>query len=387
MLKSSLRKPMKITDIEAIVLEQKLNDADSFSFSQHKYSSRVVCIVKITTDEGIIGWGESFGPAIVNKTIIDNVYASLVIGMDPFDTEVIWEKLYNKLRDHGQKGVSIEAISAIDIALWDIKGKALNMPVYKLLGGTFRKRIKAYATGLYYRDDRKIGKLEEEAEKYMKKGFKMLKIKIGFGIDYDKALVKAIRRVIGKDVSLMVDANHAYNSMTAIKVAEAIEKYNIYWFEEPVPPEDIDGYCEVKSKINIPIAGGEAEFTRYGFNRLLTRRAVDIVQPDCCVCGGISEFRKIVTMATIHNIQCYPHVWGSSIALYTGINCAFSLPDFPYSLFPEDVLFEYDQTPHIFRDKLSFEKPRFANGYIEIDNKCGLGFDVDESIIKKYRVV
>lgn len=378
---------MKIKSVETIVLKQDLGSDVKFAFSQAWYNSRTIMILKITTDTGIVGWGESFGPAFVNQVIIDKYYKDYLIGKDPLDIEVIWEHLYNMMRDHCQKGNAIEAISAVDIALWDIKGKFLNQPIYKLLGGSPRKRIKPYATGLY----RNVlptdhAGLIEEALGYKNDGFTAMKIKIGFGIEDDIKAVRAIREAVGDDIMLMVDANHAYNASTALKVCRGIEDCNITWFEEPVPPEDIQGYIEVKSQTCIPISGGEAEFTRFGFNNLLSKRAVDIVQPDCGVTGGISEFRKISVLASIHNIQCYPHVWGSAIALYTGINCAFSLQDFPNKLVQEDMLLEYDRTENIFRECLAKEPLQLVDGYIQPPTKPGLGIEVDEELIAKYRI-
>lgn len=378
---------MKIKDIKTYIVSQQLAGGESFAYSQYWYNTRTIMLLKMETDEGITGWGEAFGPAAVNKAIIDNVYKPIVIGRDPFDSEVIWDELYNKLRDHGQKGITVEAISAIDIALWDIKGKALNLPVYKLLGGAPRSRIMPYATGLYRRDVPDIvNELVKEAVGYAEQGFKAIKLKIGFGIENDLLAIKEIRRAIGDGVLLMVDANHAYNANNAIKLSRKMEEYNIFWFEEPVPPEDIAEYLEVKAKTNIPLAGGEAEFARYGFYNLLHSRAVDIVQPDCCVTGGISEFKKISTLASIHNIQCYPHIWGSAIALYTGIHCAFSLPHFPPSLNPDEVLLELDRTPNIFREKLAGREPEVKDGYIDIPDGVGLGIEIDEELIEKYKI-
>jgi len=378
---------MKIKRVEAFVVSQTFNNGDKFAFSQAWYDKRTIMILKITTDNDIEGWGEAFGPAFINKTIIDDYMADMVIGKDPFDSEVIWEKLYNKFRDHCQKGNAIEAISAIDIALWDIKGKALNLPVYKLLGGTPRASIKPYATGLYRKKiPTDVKDLVQEAQEYVQQGFKAIKIKIGFGIEDDINTVYQIRKALGDDIQLMVDANHAYNASDAIRLSRKIEEYNIGWFEEPVPPEDIEGYIEVKGKTNIPISGGEAEFCRYGFNYLLKNRAVDIVQPDCCVTGGISEFKKIATLASIYNIQCYPHIWGSAIALATGINCAFFLQDFPFKLVSKDMMLEFDRTKNIFREKLSKNPIMIQDGYILPPTKPGLGIEIDENLIRQYRV-
>jgi len=378
---------MKITKLTTYIVKQQLDGETSFAYSQAWYNSRVILLLKVETDEGITGWGEAFGPAAVHKAIIDNVYAPLILGRDPFDGEVIWEELYNKLRDHGQKGLSIEAISPIDIALWDIRGKAAGLPVYKLIGGASRDRIMPYATGLYRQKCADIiRELTKEAAGYAERGFRAIKLKIGFGIEDDLKTVKAVRNAVGPDILLMTDANHAYNAVSAIKLSRKMEEYDIFWFEEPVPPEDLDGYAEVKAKTHIPVAGGEAEFTRYGFHRLLEKRAVDIVQPDCCVTGGISEFKKIVTLASVYNTQCYPHIWGSAIALQTGIHCAFSLPHFPPSLSPAEVLLEYDRTENIFREKLSRNPLVIRDGYVYLPEGAGLGLDIDEELIEKYKI-
>ena len=378
---------MKITEIDTYVLNQNLSQKDAFTYSQNRYNTRTILICRVATDDGIEGWGEAFGPAKIHQATIQEIYKPLVIGNDPFDTEVIWQKLYNTLRDHGQKGLSVEAISAIDIALWDIKAKAAARPLYKLLGGAFRERVIPYATGLYRSESEgERQKLINEVENYLNAGFKAIKVKIGFGLEYDVDIVKTIRDTFGYSYKMMVDPNHAYNASTAIAVGRELEPYAISWLEEPVPPEDIEGYKEVRRALTIPIAGGEAEFTRFGFSRLLSSRAVDIVQPDCCVTGGISEFIKIVSLATIHNIQCLPHIWGSGIALQTGIHLAFALPDFPPALYPAPVMLEMDGSPNIFREKLNKVPVVMEEGFIEKPAGIGLGFVPDWDIIEQYRI-
>jgi D-galactarolactone cycloisomerase len=311
----------------------------------------------------------------------------MIIGRDPLDSSVIWESLYNKFRDHSPRGNAIEAISAIDIALWDIKGKAMGVPIYKLLGGATREKVTPYATGLYRRTiPSNVNELVNEAIEYVKQGFSAIKIKIGFGIEDDVNCVREIRKTVGDKVKLMVDANHAYNASNAILLSRSIEEYDITWFEEPVPPEDISGYIEVKSKTSIPVSGGEAEFCRYGFNTLLGQRAVDIVQPDCCVTGGISEFQKISVLASIYNIQCYPHIWGSSIAVHAGLHCALALPDFPNALIPAPMYLEYDRTPNIFRERLASHPLIITDGLIKAPTGSGLGIDVDEDLIKNHSI-
>ncbi len=377
---------MKIDRINLYIVRQDLG-SEKFSYSQAWYSSRTMLLLEMITEDGIIGWGEAFGNPYINKAILEQVYIPLVLGMDPLDRDVIWRKLYNSLRDHGQKGTVIEAISAIDIALWDIAGKASGLPVYKLMGGAARNEITPYATGFYRTETDDPDYLLKEAEKYLEQGFLGMKIKIGFGIENDVKLVHAIRKLAGDGIALMLDANHAYNASDAIALADRISDCSITWFEEPVPPEDIQGYCEVKSKIHIPVAGGEAEFTRYGFYRLLASRAVDIVQPDCCVTGGLSEFRNIATLANIQNIRCCPHIWGSAIALQAGINAAFYVPDYPDCLTPAPVWLEYDRTPNIFREELNELPLDIKDGRLKLQNRPGLGVIPDRKLIEKYSVL
>lgn len=377
---------MKIKDLKTYIVSQSLGDK-SFCYSQLWYNSRTIMILEIITEDGISGFGEAFGNAFINKAIIDNAYAPKLIGQNIFDSSKIWDELYNLLRDNGQKGSCIEALSAVDNALWDLKGKYTHLPVYQLMGGARRKRIMPYATGLYHSKSDTLEKdLVEEAVSYVDAGFRALKMKIGFGVENDINMVKQVRNAIGKDITLMVDANHAYNALSATKLAREIEQYEIAWFEEPVPPEDIEGYKQVKNATTIPLSGGEAEFTSYGFKRLIDERAVDILQPDCCITGGLTEFLKIIAMAKIQNIQCYPHVWGTGIAVSVGLNAAFAMPDFPESLNPSEVYFELDRTPNIFREQISKNKLHIENGYIALPKFEGLGLEIDRDLIKEYQI-
>src|SRR6195952_1810304 len=231
------------------------------------YKTRGTCLVEIETDDGIVGWGECYGPSAVAKAFIDSQLAPRVVGRDPFDVEVIWEDLYNRIKDYGPKGMSIAAISGIDIALWDIVGKACNKPVHKLIGGAFRTEVDCYATGLYFTDmDRLVDEAVEEAARYVTEGFKAIKMKIGLGsIERDFESVQAVREAIGPGVKLMVDANHCFTVPAAIRLGRKLEELDIEWFEEPISPEDIDGYVEVSRALDMAGGGGGEEFTRRGF--------------------------------------------------------------------------------------------------------------------------
>jgi D-galactarolactone cycloisomerase len=379
---------MKITGIKTYVLQQ-LIDGNSFGWSQRVTNRRQAVICEVSTDEDIQGVGEAFyfgGPAKIAADIITDVYGPLLMDKDPFDTSVIWDCLYNWTRDQGMKGVAVSALSAIDIALWDIKGKALELPVFKLLGGAYRNKARAYATGLYEPQNVPdvTQALVNEALGYKKEGFSGMKLKVGYGIAKDVAYVKAIREAIGEDIYLMVDANHAHNSSEAIELARKIERFDIHWFEEPVPPEDLDGYREVRKKSEILIAGGECEYTRYGFRNLINLRAVDILQPDLCAAGGFTEMMKITAMASAANIPLIPHVWGTNVGLAASLQFFAGLPHFPERRFPAEPFFEYDRSPHPFREEVTLEKFALKEGYLDIPDRPGLGVSLDLKYLEKH---
>jgi D-galactarolactone cycloisomerase len=379
---------MKITGIKTYVLQQSI-DGQAFGWSQRVTNGRQAVICEVATDENIQGAGEAFyfgGPARIAADIITDVYGPLLVDKDPLDTNVIWDCLYNWTRDQGMKGVTISALSAIDIALWDIKGKALGLPVFKLLGGAYRNKARAYATGLYEPQNVPdvTQALVNEALGYKKEGFSGMKLKIGYGIDKDVGYVQAIRKAIGEDIYLMVDANHAYNSSEAIELARKIEAFDIHWFEEPVPPEDLDGYCDIRKKSKILIAGGECEYTRYGFRHLINRRVVDILQPDLCAAGGFTEMMKITAMASAANIPLIPHVWGTNVGLAASLQFYASLPHFPERRFAAEPFFEYDRSPHPFREEVTLEKFVLKDGYLEIPDRPGLGVRLDLEYLQEH---
>lgn len=352
------------------------------------YKTRGTCLVEIETDDGITGWGECYGPSAVAKAFIDTQLAPRIIGRDPFDVEVLWEELYNRIKDYGPTGMSIAAISGIDIALWDIIGKACNKPVHKLIGGAFREEVEAYATGLYFTDMARLTEeAVEEAQGYVRDGFKAVKMKIGLGsIEKDYSRVAAVREAVGPDIRLMVDANHCFSVPVAIRLGRKLEELNIEWFEEPISPEDIEGYVEVTRALDMAVAGGENEFTRYGFREAITRKAMDIVQPDVCAAGGLTECKKIAALASAHGVECVPHAWGSAVGLAATLHFLASLPDQPPSLFSFPPLLEFEQCENPFRDHLATEPIHQVEGRVKIPTGPGLGIEIDRSVLERYRV-
>ena len=378
---------MKITEV--ICHQLAADVAVPFTSSRGwLYAKRQTLILEIVTDDGITGWGECYGPSAIARATIESVFRAQLIGRDPFDVEVIWEHLYNRIKDYGLSGMTISAISGVDIALWDIIGKACGQPIHKLIGGAFRDRVMAYATGLYFKDfDRLTEEAVEEATKFRDAGFRAIKMKIGLGdLNRDAARVAAVRAAIGPDMRLMVDANHCFTVPDAIRLGRKLAESDIYWFEEPISPEDRDGYVEVTRALDMAVAGGENEFTRYGFRDIVSRKAMDIVQPDVCAAGGISECRKIATLAIAHGVECVPHAWGSAIGLAATLHFIAALPDQPPSLFPMPLMLEFEQEENPFRDHLATVPIDHVDGYVAIPTGPGLGIEIDRTVLDLYRV-
>jgi D-galactarolactone cycloisomerase len=376
---------MKITKVRTHVLEAGLSQP--FAYSRAWYDRRTASLVEIETDAGLTGWGECYGPARMTSAVVEAIAPSLT-GEDPLRTDMLWQTIYARLRDHGQKGVVIQGLSGIDIALWDIKGKHFGVPAHRLMGGPLRTEVRAYATGLYRRKSGDpLMYLAEEAAGYVAEGFTAVKLKVGFGIEEDAAVTRAVREAIGPGVALMVDANHAFDAVAAIRLGRLIERYDIGWFEEPVPPEDPAGYREVKSALSIPIAGGECEFTRYGFREQLVSRAVDIVQPDTCAAGGLTECKKIADMSEAFGIRYNPHVWGTGIAIAASLQLLAVLPSHtPTSLAPLEPLLEFDRTEHPIRQAILTQPIEHARGIVRVPDGPGLGIEVDHKALARFAV-
>jgi D-galactarolactone cycloisomerase len=374
---------VKIRDVQVYVLDAAL--AEPFAYSQAWYERRGACLVEIVGEDGNSGWGEAFGPARLTAPIVE-YYKPLLIGEDALATERHWQAIYNRLRDHGQKGLAIEALSAIDIALWDLKGRHLGVSVHRLLGGPLRRRVEAYATGFYRkRGGNPFDYLVEEAHRRVEEGFTGIKLKLGFGLDGDARLCETVRQAIGPDIRIMVDANHAYDALGAIRLGRLIEPLDIAWFEEPVPPEDLAGYRQVKAAIGIPLAGGEAEFTRWGFRPLIGERLVDILQPDAAAAGGISETKKIADMASAFGVRLNPHVWGTAVALAASLQLIAALPHNPPGLHPIEPLLEFDQSEHPIRMAVVTEPIVQRDGWVDIPDRPGLGIEIDRAALARFR--
>ncbi len=377
---------MKIQSIETFLLESPIDEP--FAWSQGSAKKRTALICKITTDDGLVGWGE--GGDSPSQTIIHDYFAPLLLGEDPANINRLWHKMFGSIHNDNQTGgFGGGALSGVDIALWDIAGKSSGKSIAALLGGAVRGKVPVYATGLYYREDEGYATLKEEAVSYVEAGYKGMKTKIGgLSVKDDVERVSSIRNAIGDDLFLMVDANKAYNVSTAIDIGKRLADLDIHWFEEPLVANDVEGYREVKAGQPLTVAGGEVWYNRFEARDFLARRALDIAQPDVRFIGGITEFRNVAAMANAMGIQVNPHVWGSAIMISASISLASTFAPCPYARIPrpyqQELVMEFDQTPNPIRNELASIAFEQSGGFVEVPHGPGLGLEIDESSVKRF---
>lgn len=386
---------MKITRVTSHVLGYDL--PEELGYSQQYYARRTAHLVEVETDEGVTGWGECFGPgpvAMANKGIVEGVIQPMIVGHDPMDRDVLWHKVYNLLRDHGQKGMPLQALSGVDIALWDIAGQIAGLPLHKLIGGAHRDRVRVYGYGMMLKRqsvEDHIARFKDEAAAIRDMGFVATKMKVGLGAREDVRLCQAVRDGVGPDYDFMVDANHCYTTSDAFFVGRALEELGAYWFEEPVAPEDLDGYRELRAGLSVNISGGEAEFNRWGWRSILENRGLDIAQPEVCALGGISEYLRVLALCHAHHTPVINHVWGSAIAVATNIQLLAAMPPLPGGLFPREPWLEFDTTHNTFCDALLQEPLDIQgqvarSGSVAVPNTPGIGVRPDRAVIERFRI-
>lgn len=369
---------------------------EALGYSQQYYARRTSHLVEVATDAGLTGWGECFGAgnvAVANKAIVEQVIQPMVLGEDPLAREVLWHRVYNLLRDHGQKGMSMQALSGVDIALWDLFGKIVDQPIHRLLGGAFRERVQVYGYGMMLKREstaEHCARFRDEAAAIRDAGFVATKMKVGLGVRDDVKLCEAVREGVGDDFDFMVDANHCYTAADALSVGRELDALGAYWFEEPVAPEDLDGYTHLRERLDTHIAGGEAEFSRWGWRELLRRGCLDIAQPEVCALGGISEYQRVLGMAHSQFVPVVNHVWGSAIAVAANLQLLAAMPPLPGGLFPREPWLEFDTTDNRFRDQLlqqplDIQAQVNANkGTVCVPDGPGLGVTPDRDFIAQY---
>ena len=341
-------------------------------------------IVEIFTDDGHVGIGNAALAPPITKQVIDLYLKPLLIGADPWNSEFLWQHMYRKTMAFGRKGIGMAAISAVDIALWDLLGKSAKQPVFRLLGGRTKPRIPVYASRLYSIE---LSELAAEAKRYKKEGYKAMKLRFGWGptdgapgMQKNVALVKTVREAVGDGIDVMADAYMGWTLDYAKRMLPLLEPFNLRWLEEPVIPDEIHGYAELKSYARIPIAGGEHEFTQYGFRDLLEARAVDYIQFDTNRVGGITQARKISALAESYSVPVIPHA--GQMHNYHVVMASLNSPMAEY--FPiVDVEVGNELFWYIFEGE-----PKAKDGFVDLDeNVPGLGLTVNEKDLAKFEVI
>lgn len=389
---------MKITKVECIPMLYKIKEPIYSGVG--KCEQRALLMVRVYTDNGIVGVGEAAtygGPMVVTATVIEKEIGPLVLGEDPLNVERIWHKCYYAAFQHARSGIFICGLSGIDMAVWDIVGKFLGQPLYKLLGG-FRNSIPLYASGGFYKAGKTVADLVREVKGYAELGFQAVKIKVArtdtpfslgvlnptrkecmvtFGEDMER--VRAVKEALGSEVKLMVDANAAWSYPDALAAGKVFDEIGVHFFEEPVRTDDYEGSARLASDLVTRIAGYETEYLAANFVRLISMRAVDIVQPDLSWAGGITECRRIAALADAAYMECATHMFSSGILLAASLHFSCGIPN--------GAMVEYDMGDNVFRSELLREPfVPDAEGSITLSDKPGLGIEINEDVVEKYRV-
>jgi D-galactarolactone cycloisomerase len=390
---------MKITDVRSIPLSYRCDKP--YMSAAGVQMARSALLVEVETDAGLVGIGEAGsagGPLASTQVVVEQELKPLLVGEDPLLIERLWQKMFQRSRQHGRRGIVMHAISGIDIALWDLAGKVAKLPVYRLLGA-YRDTVEAYASGGFYQEGKGVAAVAEEAGLYISQGYRAMKIKVGrnpstqtnlreilpqhelctVSLDEDLARIEAVRKALGRDAKLMIDINCAWSPALAIQMGQAMEPYNLYWIEEPVATDDIRGSAEVARALGTAIAGYETEVGLYGFRELIARRAVDIVQPDIAWAGGFTECRRIAALAHAYNMMVAPHAFSSALTLVAAMHLLASIPN--------GLILEFDQNPNALRQDLLKEPiGTDGRGRIALPERPGLGVELDPAAVEKYRV-
>ncbi len=363
---------MKIDHLETITL--RFEYADGFRYAGGQCTARVTSLVLVHTDSGKIGIGAAYShPGLVHLIVQDQLQP-LLIGDDPTDVEALWQKMYRLTRWYGRKGVAISAIGAIDTACWDLRGKSLDQPVWALLGGR-QPTCPAYASALLWKTPEALA---DEASRLIARGFQRVKMRLGYGTDGDRTAVRAVRKAIGPTCDLMCDGSMRYSLDEAELLAKFLAEQNVFWFEEPFEPEDIDSYVALRPRVSVPLAAGENEFGMQGFRELIRAGALDIVQPDVSRCGGITEAHRVADLAQTAGLRVAPHTWSDAVAVMANAHVVAALP--------HGLTVEVDQTGNPLIEELLVEPLTVRDGQLSLSRAPGLGIELNQLVLQKYRL-
>lgn len=373
---------LKITSVTTFKLLHKLKRPFGVSVSVPLSRTRTALMVKIETDAGLVGWGET-GPISGARGTIDDHLAPILIGQNPLQYRRLWRNLWGANFGNGL------AVGAVEMALNDLRGKALGLPVSDLFGGRLRDRVPVYGSTMNYVEGEEPEDLfPREAAVRVKEGFKALKMRLGrYSVAREAKVARAVREAVGPDIRLMVDGNAAYTLRSAVQMGRVLDELKFDFFEEPLPQSPrYAGYPELRAKLPLPLAGGEAVDSRIAAKDLIDRRAVDIIQPDAALCGGIGEALFISELAALSGVRCIPHCWGGAISIAASVQLLALLPDPHWGLPTDTPLLEFDLSENPWRTEIVKQPFQVVDGEIAVPTKPGLGIDVDEEVIRKYAV-
>lgn len=364
---------MKIHHIDVVNLCYAITDNTRFAYSGGRLTGRLTTLVRVVTDDGATGLGAAYSHPMLVRTIIEHHLAPMLIGEDPCQVETLWRKMYCLTRWYGRKGVAISALGALDTAFWDLLGKAQGKPVYALLGAT-RSAVPAYASALLWSND--LEALGAEAAGYVTQGYGRVKMRLGRSEAYDTHAVHTVRQAVGPSVGVIVDASMRYSLETAVRMASLLKELDVFWYEEPFEPEDIDSYVALRKQIDVPIAAGENEFGVEGFRELLRAGAVDVVQPDACRAGGITACHQVGVMAGEYGASVGTHTWSDAVALTANAHAVAALSN--------GLSVEVDRTGNPFIDELLAEPLNIRDGLLHLSDAPGLGVELNQDTIDRY---
>ena len=365
---------MKIDRIEVVNLRFDYPVEQRFRYAGGICTSRVTSLVLVHTDSGQVGLGSVYSHPGLVKTIIEDQLTPLLRGRDACEVAALWDLMYRLTRWYGRKGAAMSALGGVDTALWDLYGKKLGKPVWQLLGGR-RDRCPAYASALLWNE---VEQLAEEAARHLEHGFRRMKMRLGRSIEYDTLAVETVRRAIGFKNDLMVDASMRYDIENAQRVATVLQANDVFWYEEPFAPEDLESYRALRPTINVPLAAGENEFGLQGFRELIRVGAVDIVQPDAARCGGISEVQRIAREAERANLRVATHTWNDAVTVVANAHVIAAAAN--------GITVEVDQTGNPFIDRLLTQPLQIEDGQLHLGNAPGLGIELNHEVVEQFRM-
>jgi L-alanine-DL-glutamate epimerase-like enolase superfamily enzyme len=372
---------LKITNVEALMLRMPEVDVHAADSTQD------ALIVRVNTDAGITGIGEVDASPTIIKAIIDappshaisSGLREVLVGKDPRDIESLWDQMYHGSIFYGRRGAAIMAMSGLDIALWDILAQSVEQPVYRMLGGAYRQKIRAYASTLM---PDTVDEAERHAHELAQTGFTAIKFGWGpFGRDpnFDIDLVRAVRKGAGEQVDIMLDIGFGWqNAHHAIEMTQRVEEYRPYWIEEPLLPDDYRGYARLANAVHIRIAAGEENTTRHEFIDLMDKGQVDVIQPDVTRCGGLTETKRIAFLAQLRGIPCVPHAWSTAVIQAASLHLVASIPN--------ALFLEYCVRPNPLNTSLSKKPIEVVDGYVKVPQEPGLGIKLDDAQLEKFAV-